>query len=265
MNRNTIMTSKFKWQVTLVWLALMIGFIWFIAKFDLDMAYVWEKLPFLAGLHLSPDGFIQGVPLTIYVCVIAMLASVILGLLAALGRLSLNPLAYGISTFYTSFFRGTPLLLQVLLIYQGLPQIGPIPTAIPSGIIALALCYGAYLSEIFRSAIVAIPRGQWEAAMALGLKTPDFPESDPATINESSDPAGHGDVHCDAERLVTGFSDGLMGNHVSGPKLRPFSLPLHGNANHGGSDLLDSLFPAGTDSGAVGESLPRWKNALIRF
>ncbi|MBP7980654.1 MAG: amino acid ABC transporter permease [Tolumonas sp.] len=170
MNRNTIMTSKFKWQVSLVWLALMIGFIWFIAKFDLDMAYVWEKLPFLAGLHLSPDGFIQGVPLTIYVCVIAMLASVILGLLAALGRLSLNPLAYGISTFYTSFFRGTPLLLQVLLIYQGLPQIGPIPTAIPSGIIALALCYGAYLSEIFRSAIVAIPRGQWEAAMALGLK-----------------------------------------------------------------------------------------------
>lgn len=52
-----------------------------------------------------------------------MLASVILGLLAALGRLSLNPLAYGLSTFYTSFFRGTPLLLQVLLIYQGLPQL----------------------------------------------------------------------------------------------------------------------------------------------
>ena len=170
MNRNSIMTSKFKWQVSLVWLALMIGFIWFIAKFDLDMDYVWQKLPFLAGLHLSPDGFIQGVPLTIYVCVIAMLASVILGLLAALGRLSLNPLAYGLSTFYTSFFRGTPLLLQVLLIYQGLPQLGPIPTAIPSGIIALALCYGAYLSEIFRSAIVAIPKGQWEAAMALGLK-----------------------------------------------------------------------------------------------
>jgi polar amino acid transport system permease protein len=108
LNRNTIMTSKFKWQVLLVWLALMIGFVWFIAKFDLDMSYVWEKLPYLTGLHLSPDGFIQGVPLTIYVCVLAMLASVLLGLLAALGRLSLNPLAYGISTFYTSFFRGTP-------------------------------------------------------------------------------------------------------------------------------------------------------------
>ena len=78
MKRNSIMTSKFKWQVSLVWLALMIGFIWFIAKFDLDMDYVWQKLPFLAGLHLSPDGFIQGVPLTIYVCVIAMLASVII-------------------------------------------------------------------------------------------------------------------------------------------------------------------------------------------
>jgi polar amino acid transport system permease protein len=62
LNRNTIMTSKFKWQVLLVWLALMIGFVWFIAKFDLDMSYVWEKLPYLTGLHLSPDGFIQGVP-----------------------------------------------------------------------------------------------------------------------------------------------------------------------------------------------------------
>lgn len=170
MHSNAIKTSKFKWQVSLVWLALMISFIWFVAKFDLDLDYVWKKLPFLAGLHLSPDGFIQGVPLTIYVCVLAMIASIILGLLAALGRLSLNPVAYGLSTFYTSFFRGTPLLLQVLLIYQGLPQLGPVPTAIPSGIIALALCYGAYLSEIFRSAIVAIPKGQWEAAMALGLK-----------------------------------------------------------------------------------------------
>lgn len=174
MQSNAIKTSKFKWQVSLVWLALMIGFIWFVAKFDLDLDYVWKKLPFLAGLHLSPDGFIQGVPLTIYVCVLAMIASVILGLLAALGRLSRNPMAYGLSTFYTSFFRGTPLLLQVLLIYQGLPQLGPVPTAIPSGIIALALCYGAYLSEIFRSAIVAIPRGQWEAAMALGLKKPQI-------------------------------------------------------------------------------------------
>jgi len=170
LHSNAIKTSKFKWQVSLVWLALMIGFIWFVAKFDLDLNYVWKKLPYLAGLHLSPDGFIQGVPLTIYVCVLAMIASIILGLLAALGRMSLNPMAYGLSTFYTSFFRGTPLLLQVLLIYQGLPQLGPVPTAIPSGIIALALCYGAYLSEIFRSAIVAIPKGQWEAAMALGLK-----------------------------------------------------------------------------------------------
>lgn len=170
MNRNTNMTRKFGWQVSLVWLVLFIGFIMFVAKFDLDMSYVWEKLPYLAGLHLSPDGFIQGVPLTIYVCLMAMIASVILGLLAALGRLSHNPVAYGVSTFYTSFFRGTPLLLQVLLIYQGLPQLGPVPTAIPSGIIALALCYGAYLSEIFRSAIVVIDKGQWEAAQALGLK-----------------------------------------------------------------------------------------------
>ncbi|MQY50204.1 amino acid ABC transporter permease [Rhodocyclus tenuis] len=112
---------------------------------------------------------LQGVPLTLLVCVGAMLISVVLGLAAALGRLSHSALAYGIATFYTSFFRGTPLLVQILLIYLGIPQLGPVPPAIPSGIIALSLCYGAYLSEIFRSAITAIARGQWEAGRALGL------------------------------------------------------------------------------------------------
>lgn len=73
------------------------------------------------------------------------------------------------STFYISFFRGTPLLLQVLIIYLGLPQIGWTISAIPAGIMALCLNYGAYMAEIFRSGIQAINRGQWEASDALGL------------------------------------------------------------------------------------------------
>lgn len=59
--------------------------------------------------------------------------------------------------------------MQILLIYLGLPQLGPVPAAIPSGIAALSLCYGAYLSEIFRAAIVALDIGQWEAGKALGM------------------------------------------------------------------------------------------------
>ncbi|MEE8544801.1 MAG: amino acid ABC transporter permease, partial [Alphaproteobacteria bacterium] len=73
-------------------------------------------------------------------------------------------------TFYISFFRGTPLLLQVYLIYLGLPQLGLTLEAVPSGIIALSLCYGAYMAEIFRAGIEGVPVGQREAAKALGLR-----------------------------------------------------------------------------------------------
>jgi polar amino acid transport system permease protein len=90
---------------------------------------------------------------------------------AALARLSKSGPAYAVSTFYTSFFRGTPLLLQVYLIYLGLPTLGRqfALDAVPSGIIALSLCYGAYMAEIFRAGILGVPHGQRDAAMALGL------------------------------------------------------------------------------------------------
>ncbi|HBM64004.1 MAG TPA: amino acid ABC transporter permease, partial [Pseudomonas sp.] len=72
------------------------------------------------------------------------------------------------------FFRGTPLLIQILLIYLGLPQVGLVPGAISAGIIALSLNYGAYLSEIFRAGILGVARGQREAALALGMRTPQI-------------------------------------------------------------------------------------------
>lgn len=162
--------NTFKARVFGVWLLLLAGFAAFVSGFDLQFSFVRDKLPSLLGFELTPEGMLQGVPLTLLVCVGAMVASVILGLASALGRLSNSAIAYGLATFYNSFFRGTPLLVQILLIYLGIPQLGPVPPAIPSGIIALSLCYGAYLSEIFRSAIMAISRGQWEAAKALGMR-----------------------------------------------------------------------------------------------
>lgn len=63
-----------------------------------------------------------------------------------------------------------PLLIQILLIYLGLPQLGLVPGAIAAGIIALSLNYGAYLSEIFRAGILGVPHGQREAALALGMR-----------------------------------------------------------------------------------------------
>jgi len=159
----------FRVRVVIVWLGLLLTFVGFVATFDLDFQIVRDKLPDLLGFNLTVDGALQGVPLTILISLASMIVAVILGLTSALGKISDSTIAYGIATFYNSFFRGTPLLVQILLIYLGLPQLGPVPAAIPAGIAALSLCYGAYLSEIFRASIVAVDRGQWEAAASLGM------------------------------------------------------------------------------------------------
>jgi len=157
-------------QTAIVWAALFGAFLAFAYNFDLKYSLILEKLPFLAGVRLSPEGFLQGAAMTLFITAISAPVSAALALLAALGRLSRNSVAFGASTFYTSFFRGTPLLIQVYLIYLGLPQVGLVLTAIPAGFIALSLNYGAYIAEIVRAGIEAVPAGQWEAATALGLK-----------------------------------------------------------------------------------------------
>jgi polar amino acid transport system permease protein len=159
----------FQFKVAGVWAVLFALFVLFFLSFGLDFPFIVDKFPMMAGLRLTKDGFIQGAALTLFVCFFGITASIVLGLLSALARLSNNAVFYGLSTFYTSFFRGTPLLVQIFLIYLGLPQIGPVPNAVPSGIIALSLNYGAYLSEIFRSGILSVPAGQHEAGASLGL------------------------------------------------------------------------------------------------
>lgn len=135
----------------------------------LDLGYVGEKLPYLLGLRLSPDGFIQGAALSLFVTAFSMVFALLVALVTALGRLSRNPVAFALATFYASLFRGTPLMVQVLIIYLALPQIGIVLGALSSGLIALSLNYGAYLAETIRSGAMAVPAGQREAAMALGL------------------------------------------------------------------------------------------------
>ncbi|HWA51116.1 MAG TPA: amino acid ABC transporter permease [Dongiaceae bacterium] len=162
-------TRLFELKVVAVWATLLVLFVSFFLSFGLKYDIIIERFPALAGLRLTRDGFIQGAALTLFVCFFSIIASIALGLISALGRLSQNAIFYGISTFYTSFFRGTPLLVQIFLIYLGLPQLGPVPDAIPAGIIALSLNYGAYLSEIFRSGIMSVPHGQREAGASLGL------------------------------------------------------------------------------------------------
>ena len=164
----------FRTRLYLTWLALFVLFVGFFLSFDLKFAIILEKFPNLAGFKLGPNGFLQGAALTLFLCFCSIFVSVLFGFAAALARLSSSAVLVGIASFYTSFFRGTPLLIQILLIYLGLPQLGLVPGAISAGIIALSLNYGAYLSEIFRAGIIGVARGQRDAALALGMGTRDI-------------------------------------------------------------------------------------------
>lgn len=94
----------------------------------------------------------------------------VLGLLLAMMRLSKNRIPQAIARFYIWFFRGTPLLVQLIIIYTGLPQLGLVRLSVlESALLGLVLNEAAYLSEILRAGIVAVPKGQSEAALSLGL------------------------------------------------------------------------------------------------
>jgi polar amino acid transport system permease protein len=107
------------------------------------------------------------------VAVCSIIIAICLAVLGALGRLSSNPILFAVSTLYVSLVRGTPLIVQILFIYLALPQVwsgfADVPT-IALGIFALAFNYGAYMTETFRAGIQAVPRGQTEAAEALGMQ-----------------------------------------------------------------------------------------------
>jgi polar amino acid transport system permease protein len=160
LNLSLLRLLPFRWQVLLMWAELLLLFLAFFASFDLSYPFIWSRLIFL----------IQAAGVTVYVSLLSIFFACVLALMGALARLSRSGPAFGIATFYISYFRGTPLLLQVYLIYLGLPQIGLTLPAVPSGVIALSLCYGAYMAEIFRAGMEGVPHGQREAARALGLK-----------------------------------------------------------------------------------------------
>ena len=101
------------------------------------------------------------------------LASFAIGLVIALGmallRLSRNVVLRGIARFYISVIRGTPLLVQLFVIFYGLPAIGVVIDPFPAAVIAFSLNVGGYAAEVIRAAILSVPRGQWEAAHVVGL------------------------------------------------------------------------------------------------
>jgi len=152
---------RFRWQVIVVWIELLLLFLTFFYSFDLSFEFIQSKIWFMVT---------QGIFTTLYVSAISISIAFVIAIVGAVAKLSSNGFAFAIASFYTSFFRGLPLLMQVYLIYLGFPQLGFVIGAIPAGIIALSLCYGAYMTEIFRAGIMSIDNGQWEGSRALGFK-----------------------------------------------------------------------------------------------
>lgn len=119
-------------------------------------------------VHTLPV-MVKGAVLTLKFAVASMALGLVVGLVIAIMRIGSNWLAAGLAQGYVSLMRGTPLLVQMFVVYYGLPDLGITLDPTTAGIFTLTLNAGAYLSESMRGAILGIGRGQWAAAHSLGL------------------------------------------------------------------------------------------------
>lgn len=110
-----------------------------------------------------------GLQYTIPLTLVSFTLGTIIAVLVAIVRVSKIKVLDPICRFYVWVMRGTPLLVQLFVVFFGLPKVGIIIEPIPAGIIVFSLSVGAYSSEIFRAAIQSIPKGQWEASHSLGM------------------------------------------------------------------------------------------------
>ncbi|MGW0199079.1 amino acid ABC transporter permease [Nonomuraea sp. NPDC003201] len=119
-------------------------------------------------IDFLPD-LLTGLGVTIVLGVVSFVLGSVLGALVTLARISSSRVLRALAAAYVSVFRGTPLLIQIMIIYFGLPQLGLEIPPIPSAIIAFTLFSAAYLSENFRAGILGVDKGQWEAAASMAM------------------------------------------------------------------------------------------------
>ncbi|MBM7598927.1 putative amino-acid transport system permease protein [Virgibacillus halotolerans] len=129
---------------------------------NFDIGYMIEIIPEL----------LKYIPITLYMAIVSMIIAIIVGGILAVILVNRVPVILQLAKVYISFFRGTPALVQLLLIYFGLPQLIPTFNSIgaeTAAIIAFSLNTSAYLAEIFRAGLVSVDEGQTEAAATVGM------------------------------------------------------------------------------------------------
>ncbi|MGA7585626.1 MAG: amino acid ABC transporter permease [Rouxiella badensis] len=112
---------------------------------------------------------LKGLVVTLLLSIASIAGSTLLGLLAAVLRTSNIPVGAQIARVYTELFRGTPMLITLMFIYFGVAYFGYEINLFAAGILGLSIYQGAYISEVFRAGIEAVPQGQWEVSQILGL------------------------------------------------------------------------------------------------
>jgi polar amino acid transport system permease protein len=156
---------RFRLIFLLTWILVVSGLAAAIASTGrVDPQFLIEYLPLFLG----------GVPVTIFVAATSIAFAVVFAIIGALGRISTVAPIYALATLYVSLVRGTPLIVQIIFVYAALPQFGIVLPPIVAGVFALSFNFGAYMTEIFRAGIQAIPRGQVEAAGAIGMTEPQI-------------------------------------------------------------------------------------------
>ena len=129
------------------------------AAYTFEWSAVWRGLPYL----------LQGAGLTVFISGVAMVLAAALGLALAVATQTGGRAVRRLVDAYVELFRNTPLLIQIFIVYFGLPQLGLRLSPFLSGLSALVLYAAAYNAEIFRAGLEAVPKGQHEAALSCGL------------------------------------------------------------------------------------------------
>ena len=126
---------------------------------NLDYSVVFAKIPIL----------LEGCWVTLQISFFALLLGMVFGIAGALCRISSNKVLNSGAFFYVWVIRGTPVMVQLFILYFGLPQLGIKLPSMVAGVLGLAINTGAYITEIIRAGIQAVDRGQMEAALSLGM------------------------------------------------------------------------------------------------
>ncbi len=148
-----------EWRLVNAWSISLVGAIGSL----LALCLIWPE-PYRRILFYLPDGIL----ITFEITILSICFAVPLGLITGLGRISRNRFINLLASTYVEVIRGIPLLVQLFYIYYALSRFVQV-SGITSAVTAISICYGAYMGEVFRAGIMAIPKGQTEAARSLGF------------------------------------------------------------------------------------------------